>query len=311
MIRTDKLDSFKERILEGQKRPITVDLFITEYCMAACDYCIYADGNRKMDFGMFCEVIDKLGEIGVKSVIISGGGEPLVHPNIADMFDYIEGKFSVGLNTNLISYNPRLYEAIARTAKWVKIGCDGWDRESYKRVKKIDAFDKVWKNVERLRNLNSEITITLQSVIYEKSGIEHNYNTWIKNLNLDYLSFRPIEMVGSERYYSDFSDYLEILNKLKSKSEKVIINYKWRETGYKPAECFANWTNLNIRVDGLVSYCCHKPDETVGHILDVDILERKSTHKTQMDDCPTPCRLSGNNRYLESFENNDAHWDFV
>ena len=42
-------------------------------------------------------------------------------------------------------------------------------------------------------------------------------------------------------------------------------------------------------------YCCHKPYEVVGHVLDPDILEKKESFRTNMAACDVPCRMTAPN----------------
>ena len=49
-------------------------------------------------------------------------------------------------------------------------------------------------------------------------------------------------------------------------------------------------------------YCCHKPYEIVGHIMDVDILDKKQNAKTNIGMCDVPCRLSAPNAFMEQTE---------
>ena len=50
-------------------------------------------------------------------------------------------------------------------------------------------------------------------------------------------------------------------------------------------------------------YCCHKPYEIVGHVLDADILEKKAAFKTNMAMCDIPCRMTAPNALVASIEN--------
>ena len=52
------------------------------------------------------------------------------------------------------------------------------------------------------------------------------------------------------------------------------------------------------RIVGEHMYCCHKPYQIIGHILDPDILEKKNRAATDMAGCDIPCRMTGPNMYV-------------
>lgn len=57
----------------------------------------------------------------------------------------------------------------------------------------------------------------------------------------------------------------------------------------------AEWAQIALNEKGEVMYCCHKPYQIVGHILDPDILEKKNRATTDMSGCDIPCRMTGPN----------------
>ena len=62
--------------------------------------------------------------------------------------------------------------------------------------------------------------------------------------------------------------------------------------------CFAAWAQIALNERGEVMYCCHKPYQVVGHILDEDILEKKAATLTDMRTCDIPCRLTAPNSFI-------------
>ena len=126
MIRESKLQGYIERI-NGVKRPITADIFLTDYCNEKCAYCRYAHKTGKyMKFEDFVKYSERLIELGVQSFILTGGGEPTINPDFKKITDYLEGKgIPYGINTNmqvLRKCNP----------VFMKISIDTGDSERYK-----------------------------------------------------------------------------------------------------------------------------------------------------------------------------------
>jgi organic radical activating enzyme len=82
--------------------PAHVSWFPTNRCNLNCDFCSCAqrDTSLSMD-GRFREVIDRLAQWGCKAVSISGGGEPLCHPDLAEMIARLRSHgIKVGMTTN-------------------------------------------------------------------------------------------------------------------------------------------------------------------------------------------------------------------
>lgn len=66
----------------------------------------------------------------------------------------------------------------------------------------------------------------------------------------------------------------------------------------KESSCVASWAQIALNEKGEVMYCCHKPYEVVGHIMDEDILEKKAGAKTDMRMCDIPCRMTAPNAFV-------------
>lgn len=63
-----------------------------------------------------------------------------------------------------------------------------------------------------------------------------------------------------------------------------------------------DWSQIAIDERGNVMYCCHKPFQTVGNILDSDILERLHAAPYVASTCDVPCRLSGPNHFMREVQ---------
>src|SRR3989304_4556679 len=72
------------------KIPVEAQIEITNKCNFTCPMCpreIMDVPLTNMDFGLFKEVVRKLS--GVKDFILTGWGEPLLHPNFFEMVDFV------------------------------------------------------------------------------------------------------------------------------------------------------------------------------------------------------------------------------
>ena len=131
-------------IEDGKIIPIHLQISPTNACNLYCSYCSCEDRDRKKQLSLeqTTQILDMCGKRGTKAVTITGGGEPLMHPQINEIIDYA-GKCSanrkgmeIGLVTNgtlleKLNYNPNL--------TWCRISSAD-DR--------IPAYDSITKAIE-------------------------------------------------------------------------------------------------------------------------------------------------------------------
>jgi len=137
-----------------------IEIEITNDCNLKCIMCPRISRmNREigcMDFDLFKKIIN---EIEVSSIHFSGLGEPLLHPQIRDMFAYAKEKgLEVGLWTNGLELTKELSEEIIDKGflDYIIFGLDAATKETYAKIKGVDAFDKAVENITRFLKLKKE-----------------------------------------------------------------------------------------------------------------------------------------------------------
>lgn len=292
MIRDSKLQGYIERV-NGVKKPITADIFLTDYCNEKCAYCRYAHKTGKyMKFEDFVKYSERLIELGVQSFILTGGGEPTINPDFNKITDYLEGKgIAYGVNTNM---------QVLRKCHpvFMKISIDTGDSGRYKVLRGVDGLTRALKNIEEYCNYrrkeNIDTKVGVQCVCMDKEDVISFYEA-IKMLDVDYIYFRPYEGKESKVTAEEVKGWLgERIN-----DARVNISYKFNYLEYHPNTCVSGWSVICVNVDGDVPYCCHRHTEVIGSVLDNDILEKKAMYIVDMKKCETPCRLSGSNYWLK------------
>lgn len=292
MIRQNKLSGFVER-LSGDFRPITADIFLTDFCNAKCCYCRYNHETGKyIKFDDFKKYVDRLISIGVKGIILTGGGEPTINPDFKKIVTWLEeNNIPYGINTNLI-------KEIECNPIFLKVSVDSGDKDRYKATRGVDKLDDVLNNLRKFIAYKHEnlykTRIGVQCVAISKNDVLSFYNV-VKDIDVDYIYFRPLEQVGGSHVTNiDVEQWLCGID-----DDRINISFKFGLKDYKPQKCHANWSVITVNCDGNVPYCCHFPNNIVGNILDDDILQKKNQYCIDMAFCETPCRLSGANYYLE------------
>ena len=149
--------------------------------------------------------------------------------------------------------------------------------------------------------------IGVQCVATDRDDVVSFYER-VKCLDVDYIYIRPLEGVNVKGVSEE--DVREWLGQDAMRDKRVVMSFKFGLVNYTAPWCMANWSVITVDVDGNVPYCCHRPQEIVGNIMDLNIMDKKRCYHVDMRKCEKPCRLSGANKYLEGLET-DKEWFFV
>lgn len=303
--------------LAGDKRPITADIFLNNYCNNACPYCTYRrweheEGARYMSFDDFETYAERLIELGVKGMILTGGGEPTINPDFGKICLWLEEKgIPYGVNTNF-----NVFKAIR--PQYLKVSLDGYDEDSYERIRGVRMYGKVVENIKRYAEWKKEAGVStalgIQHVALSVDELIRFYEA-NEGLDVDYMVFRPIESTGGEFYEDDSKEKVrEIIKAIESLREidsRVVLNFKFNLLGVSTEACHANWAQIALNEKGEVIYCCHKPYEVVGHVMDSNILVKKAGYETNMKMCDVPCRMTDANLLVRKLEAGTSNPFFI
>lgn len=137
---------------DGRSYPVTIELDATNACNHACSFCCWSvlhDRHRDtMSWDFMTKVLDDVASVGVKAVIWTGGGEPLVNPHTpAGM----ERARAAGLRNALFTNGALLTESVARrlvaSCDWIRFSIAAGTRDEYRRIQGVDDLDLVKRNV--------------------------------------------------------------------------------------------------------------------------------------------------------------------
>ena len=145
--------------------PVHVQLILSDLCNQNCSFCAYrmdgytsnalfgVDGNnnpnRMIPWEKAQEIIHDCAEMGVKAVQFTGGGEPSLHPNLAEAMRLTKRLgMAFSLVTNGTWTDPDLTKA-AMGATWVRVSIDAGRAETYARVRRTSetSWGKAWNTV--------------------------------------------------------------------------------------------------------------------------------------------------------------------
>lgn len=303
VITGNKILSHLDRVVNTHY-PITADVFLNNYCNNHCPYCTYRrwefdDGARFMPFEDFVKYAKRMKKLGIQGIILTGGGEPTIAKDFDRITQWLEDNdYPYGINTNFNRY-------VKCSPRYLKVSLDGWDEDSYEKSRGVRAYGKVRDNILRFaaeRPMKTNLGIQLLAT--HKDDV---YRFWESNhdLPVDYIVIRPVESTNGSYYGKPQKDpdahpgaIIEAINNIAEVDDRVVMNYKWKMLGMAFPRCIGQWSQLAVNELGEVMYCCHKPFQIVGHIMDDDILRKKASALTDMEMCDVPCRLTGVNKDL-------------
>lgn len=134
------------KLKNGEGKPITSHIMITDYCNHSCSFCsVLTRVGDTLPFGVIEGYLDQLTPLGLKAVILSGGGNPILYKcketkkNFNDVVNMIHGRgLEIGLITNgvkmkqypdgrtsWITVNPETLDKCT----WIRISMSGLDHE--------------------------------------------------------------------------------------------------------------------------------------------------------------------------------------
>lgn len=191
---------------EFGKGPLVVELDTTEVCNMACPGCISEDlvsnassfsNERLMEIGK--EMLD----IGVKAVVLIGGGEPLAHPRVGELIEYLgTHDINIGITTNGY-FIPKYLDIIAKNASWTRVSMDAATKKTFDKLRPAkdgkSKFDYIIQGMYELgKNKTGKMGFSyLIRTEADGFGIESNINEiydaaiLARDLGCDYFEVKP------------------------------------------------------------------------------------------------------------------------
>lgn len=162
LLNPEVLDRISKIDWSGQSTlgPYVVELDPTAACDLACPGCIsediIAEGGRFSNQRLL-EFPGEFSQVGVRAVILIGGGEPLTHPKIGEfMVLCAENDIKVGLTTNGTLIDRHLSE-ISEICDWTRVSMDAGTQQMFDKLRPSKSgrsmFSKVVENMTALAQI--------------------------------------------------------------------------------------------------------------------------------------------------------------
>lgn len=263
-----------------QPSPILVQIILSDLCNQDCSFCSYRlsgyptnqlfsiegdrNPNRKIPYGKVIEILDDCKDMGVKAIEYTGGGEPTVHPQHSEIFEYTN---RLGLDLGLVTNGYLLSDrdlSILTHAKWIRISLDAGCDTTYSKIRRVSngVYKRVLQNINQFLDRRTNTTVGISFVV-----LKDNYTEILpaivtaKNLGVDYIRIGAVFSNDDVAYYKGILDYIN--SQLYKAKDFENSNFKV-------------YNQFNIRYDDLAqgnpdySYCGHQYINTyIGGDLNV------------------------------------------
>jgi len=264
-----ELDQFYFAISDNKAIVPEYELWPTYRCNIDCAICCFGGQNHEMQYSEpTCADIEKFISGHSQKFYIISGGEPTCRNDLTEIIKTLKkhGK-AVTINTNGLKLTDIQYlkELADAGLDRVNLQFDGFNRQSYKELRRKDYLDTKLEVIENLRSMNIQTTFnaTIAKNLNEEA-ISELIDFAAKNDFINGVNFFTICFLGHARDWADeqyimpdeIIDILEKQTKNTVKKQnvyifqklhlaiKALLNQKW---------CFYNQSYLFIREKGCYS----------------------------------------------------------
>ncbi len=273
-------------IRSGEKSfyPVAISLESSAKCNLKCTRCPRTDmltrniGN--MDYNLYKETIDSINPV---FVTLAQLGEPLLHPRIVDMVDYVSKRGIMSrINTNATLLNDDInFAFIKAKLSHMLISFDSCNKTIFEKIRPGAIFEKVVANIKNMivlkEKLNSYYPLITFNVTLSKDNVGEISD--IVNFCLSEFGIPPtftkmytygeagrekdsMDLVNLESLKRGYEHAKEMnLNTVCDNLRTIYYDVKNPLNGYRP--CFFTYYSVSVTWDGKVYPCCIYFDEQV------------------------------------------------
>ena len=147
----DRLDPW----LRGEDiYPIYMEISLSGVCNNRCIFCAFDYLGYKevfLETKTLKKFIADASKKGVRSILFSGEGEPLLHPDAPAIVNYVkENGIDVAMTTNGSLLSPQVSRTMLKSLSWLRISLNAGTPQSYAQVHGAHAqgFERVLGNIK-------------------------------------------------------------------------------------------------------------------------------------------------------------------
>lgn len=353
MVEDIRMDSHKliyhpetvARWLNGENiYPIEIEISPSGMCNHRCVFCaVDYIGYQPafLDREVILRNIRNMSSKGLKSVICSGEGEPLLNKEMSSIANGIKAcGVNVAMSTNGVLFTREKIEECLGAFSWVRYSVASMMNDSYNKIQqgKDGDLDKVKENLDEAVRFkkDNKLTTTLGVqclLLPDNVGQLPFMAKTLREIGVDYLTVKPYSqhLHSRNKFEIDYEEMLDLEKLLKEYATDDFAVYfrasamkkVHREKHYK--QCYGLSFMAHIDAKGNVWPCvAHIGTEDLcyGNIYDRTFEEiweggrrrEINEHLNKMDinkACREACRLDEINKYLDELKHPGLHVNFI
>lgn len=259
-----------QQVLSGSlPPPVTLELDPTNACNHNCIWCVdkYHRKNHKTQLpkDVALQTVRQAKQFGVKTLVIKGGGEPLVYPHIEDL---LLTAHDAGLEIGIITNGEKIIdhkEVIEKTCSWLRISVDAGSSEVHRTVhrpRNKDAFKKICKGISAVGNqVFCGVIYIIHPLTYHEMGIAARK---VKESGCRYIGFKRViseeNLFDTQMLVSCEANFQFAKKQYESDNFSVmgfrIYNFETGNKGKPYDRCFGHHLVGIVAADGEMYACC-------------------------------------------------------
>lgn len=318
--------------------PLYVEISPTSLCNYKCSFCAldFMKRGDSLGYDTAMSAIHQMADLGVKSIMFAGEGEPLRwlnNQNVYNFINLVQYAKAVGIDTALTTNGSLLDDNMSfhllPIMSWIKVSLSSAVPTTFANMSGFDrrsgmgmlgkVIQNIWQAVELRNEFKHKCDIGIQMLVTEEN--ENDIETTIilaRELGVDYIVLKQ------------YSHHPASLNDHKT---PAMVDWTWMSTskfqviqrdpiiGHAYDKCYALPFWSYISSNGDVFACSsHIPDPMflLGNIYKdklVDIWHKRNydllQEKVDINQCRTNCRMNKCNEYLSEIINPNRHVNFI
>ncbi|NBH32985.1 radical SAM protein [Clostridiaceae bacterium] len=324
--------------------PIEVEISPSGACNHRCVFCAVDYIGYQPDFldkDIILRDIAKMGQKGLKSVICSGEGEPLLNKNMPDIANGIKAcGVDVAMSSNGALFTKDKAKECLGAFTWIRFSVASMERESYDKIQrgKPGDLEKVKENLTEAvgikRDQKLKTTLGVQCLLLPDNMAQlPDMARQCREIGVDYLTIKPYSQhLHSENTFQiDYEAMLALENEVKQyETDRFSVYFRanamkkvHQEKSYR--QCLGLPFMTHIDAKGNVWPCVAHigtKEFCYGNIYEQSFEEiwegtrrqeiLHQLHKLDINKvCREACRLDEINRYLDDLKNPGEHVNFI
>jgi organic radical activating enzyme len=266
-----KLSNLKQRIFKidpvrNSINPIQITIDISANCNAECPFCprqslpmnLHGFMKKDMFYDIMRQVEKKMPSI--RTIGLAAFGEPLLHPNFDEFAEYTTALgYRVMIPTNM-SLAHRHFDALLKLDS-VMFSIEGYDKESYEKLRKNLSFETVYNNVKRFdelicerkgKGLHTPLRV-LNFIVNRQSDIRRYLELWG-----DFADDIRIGPMGHPLRWDKKADIF-VSAPIKAMEDEILPT----PTRIEGMQCIQPFGIITVRADGKLRLCCSDTGSTL------------------------------------------------